>query len=201
MFRYRQFNGSYLFKNLHPVVRAFIFSEILFWSGWNFIIPIISVFVVSELPNATVQTAASAFTIYLIVRIITELFVSRRIKTVTNRGRIIVDCIGMIILSAAYFGMAFIHTVNALYLFYAIAGFSFGLSSPAKLALFSTNLEKNSESNSWGTYDALVLIGMAISTTIGGYVANNYGFGTLFLLASIVNLLGVLPYIFFIRSK
>ena len=200
MFRFRQFNGGALFNDLNPVVKAFIFSEIFFWSGWNFIIPIVAVFVISEIPGANVQTAASAFTLHIVTRIITELYVSRKIKATTNIRRIWVDCIGIAILSVGYFGIAFLRSQEALFLFYALAGFSFGLSSPAKLALFSSNLEKNSETTSWGTYDSFVLIGMAISTSVGGYVAGTFGFTALFLLASVVNLLGILPYVLFVMA-
>lgn len=187
--------------NLTPIVKAFIFSEVFFWSGWNFVIPIISVFVVERIPGASLQTAASAFTCYLLARVLVELYVGRRIVRATNGQRIVLDSFGIILLSLGYMIMAIRPSVEALFGFYLLAGIGFGVSSPSKLTLFSKNLARNQESVTWGLYDASTLIGMAIATSVGGFIANNYGFHTLFITAALINLIGIVPYGLFVHER
>ena len=49
-------------------------------------------------------------------------------------------------------------------------------------------------------YDVVILMGMAISTSVGGFIAGQFGFQSLLLIACAVNIIGVLPYLFFIRN-
>ena len=108
----------------------------------------------------------------------------------------------MFCMSSAYMGFAFSHTVFEMFLFYAMAGMGLGIATPAKSTLFATHLDKHKEATEWGVTDAIGFICMAISTMIGGMVANWFGFTTLFLVAAAVNLLGIVPYLKFMpRGK
>ena len=183
-----------MLKSLNPIVIAFIFSEAFFWSAWNFVTPILAVFVVNSLPNGNIRTAAFGFTLYLLVRVIAELFVSNYVKFPSDRKRMLADGTGMIILSLSYLLIAFYPSIITFYVFFTIAGISFGISSPAKYSMFSINLGRNQESRTWGTYDAITFTGMGIATALGGVIANQFGFSVLFVVASLVNLLGIVPY-------
>jgi MFS family permease len=184
---------------LNPAVRAFVISEALFWSGWNFVAPIFSIFVVKEIPGATVSQAAYAFTVYLICRMVMELVVSSRTGKLSNPQRAVIDVLGMAVVSIAYIAIALHATMSAVFVFYAIAGIGFGISSPVKYSLFSRSLEKETEAAVWGVYDVVTLMGMAVATSLGGIIADLFGFRLLFLLASAINILGTVPYLFFIR--
>ena len=71
-------------------------------------------------------------------------------------------------------------TVIPIFIFYGVIGLGLGISSPVKYSLFSTHLDKNKETSEWGIYDASVFMGMAMSATIGGFIAYRYGFSLLF---------------------
>ena len=195
----QRLHESTALAGLNPAVRAFVISEALFWSGWNFVAPIFSVFVIREIPHATVSQAAYAFTLYLSCRMLVELFISRKAGKLSNPQRAVVDIVGMVIVSMAYLAIAAKPTLNTVFVFYAVAGIGFGISSPVKYSLFSRSLEKETEASVWGLYDVVILLGMAVATTLGGLIADHFGFKQLFLLASVVNILGALPYLFFIR--
>lgn len=182
---------------MNPIVVAFIFSEAFFWSAWNLASPIIAVFVVSTLPNGTIQTAAFGFTLYLLVRVITGLIVSNYIQFPSDRKRMVTDATGMTLLSLCYLLIAFFPTLLSFYIFFTIAGISFGISSPAKYPMFSLNLSRQQASRTWSTYDAITFTGMGIAIAFGGIVAGKFGFKNLFILSSIVNLIGIFPYWFY----
>lgn len=184
---------------MNDAVKAFIASEVLLWSAWNFVIPIVSVFVVDNMAGGSIQLASFAFTTYLISRMIFELYASRRISGLSTAQRAIIDIAGMIVLSVAYLALAIQPTIAMLFVFYITVGFGFGISSPAKLSLFSSNLERQTEARVWGVYDVAILSGMALATAVGGLIAGQFGFKTLFLLSAVVNIIGVVPYLFFIR--
>ncbi len=183
-----------MFPKMNPIVIAFIFSEAFFWSAWNLVSPILAVFVVSTLPNGNVQSASFGFTLYLLVRVITGLFISNYVKFPSDRKRMLTDAIGMILLSSCYLLIAFVPNLLSFYIFFTIAGMSFGISSPAKYPMFSLNLTRQQASRTWSTYDAITFTGMGIAIALGGIIASKFGFKTLFILSSIVNLIGVVPY-------
>lgn len=186
---------------INPVVKAFIVSETFLWSAWNFVTPIFAIFVVSNIEGGNVQIAASAFSVYLIARVFSELLSGRYLLGKIERGKFILTIGGMLFLSLSYVGFAFSNTIFYLFFFYAMAGVGLGIASPAKNSLFSTHLDKNKEPSEWGIYDAITFTGMALATALGGFIAGQYGFSFLFLLASIVNLLGIFPYLLYIREK
>lgn len=183
-----------MWLKMNPIVVAFILSEAFFWSAWNFIAPIFAVFVVNSLPNGNIRVAAFGFTIYLFVRVITELFISSYVKFPSDRKRMITDSGGMVLLSISYLVIAFFPSLITFYMFFIIAGMSFAISSPAKFSMFSLNLGRAHASKTWGMYHAVTLTGMGIATALGGVIANQFGFKVLFLIASTVNILGIIPY-------
>ncbi len=71
---------------------------------------------------------------------------------------------------------------------------SFAISSPAKLSMFSLNMGRAQASRTWGMYHAIIYTGMGIATALGGVIADSFGFKTLFIIASIVNIIGIVPY-------
>lgn len=183
-----------MLRKMNPIVVAFIFSEAFFWSAWNFISPIISVFVVSTLPDGSIRTAAFGFTLYLLVRVISELVVSNYMVFLSDRKRMITDVCGMILLTMSYLIIAFLPNLITFYIFFIIAGMSFAISSPAKLSMFSLNMGRAQASRTWGMYHAIIYTGMGIATALGGVIADSFGFKTLFIIASIVNIIGIVPY-------
>lgn len=184
---------------INPIVKSFIISETFLWSAWNFVTPIFAIFVVSNIQGGDVQIAASAFSVYLIARVFSELLSGRYLLKKTDRDKFVITIIGILFISLSYVGFAFSRTILFLFIFYAIAGIGLGIASPAKNSLFSTHLDKNKEPSEWGIYDAVTFIGMALATALGGFIAGQYGFQFLFFLASIINLLGIFPYLLYIR--
>lgn len=185
---------------VNSVVKSFIVSETFLWSAWNFITPIFAIFAATQIPGGNVEIAASAFSTYLVVRVVFELISGNYLTKNNEIQKIKITIAGMILISISYLGFAFTGSILQLFLFYAITGIGMGISSPAKNSLFSTHLDKNREPAEWGIYDAVVFMGMALSAALGGFIANKYGFQSLFFLACMVNFIGILPYILYIRK-
>ena len=106
----------------NATVKAFIVSESLLWSAWNFITPIFAIFAVNEISGSNLSIAGSVVSIYLIVRVICELISGRYLMKSTEKIKFVVTIIGIILLSVNYLGFAFSSEMIHLFLFYGLAG-------------------------------------------------------------------------------
>lgn len=187
--------------HMNGVVKAFIISEIFLWSSWNAIIPIFAIFAATKIPGGNTEIAASSFSCYLVVRVIFELISGRYLARSKETQKFIISIIGIALMSLGYLGFALTDNIPSLFLSYGIIGMGLGISSPAKNSLFSTHLDKNKEVIEWSMYDGFIFMGMAMSATIGGFVANSYGFTFLFYLVAITNLISIIPYVLYAKKK
>lgn len=185
---------------VNPVVKAFIVSETFLWSSWNFVTPIFAIFAANTIPGGSVEIAASAFSAHLIVRVVFELVSGKILLGANDSKKFTMTIAGILLLSLSYLGLSQIQSILFLFIFYGIAGMGLGIASPAKNSLFSMHLDKNKEATEWGIYDATVFMGMALSAALGGFIASAYGFSILFIIATAVNLLGIIPYFLYLRS-
>lgn len=187
--------------HMNPVVKAFIISEIFLWSSWNAIIPIFAIFAANQIPGGNTEVAAASFSTYLIVRVIFELISGKYLSKSTDMQKFIISIAGIILMSLGYVGFALTKDVHSLFIYYGVIGMGLGIASPAKNSLFSSHLDKDREVTEWSMYDGFVFMGMAMSATIGGFVANRYGFTFLFYLVAITNLLSIIPYILYAKRR
>lgn len=184
---------------LNPIVKAYIVSESLLWSAWDFVTPIIAIFITKNILDGSIQTAATGYSMYLITRVLFELIAGKILQRTNDKKKVIMSIFGILCLSIAYFGFAYSKSLLAIFTFYAVLGIGLGIAAPAKNALFAIHLDKNKESTEWSLNDAVSFICMALATALGGFVAAEYGFQTLFLLAGVVNIFSVIPYILYIH--
>ncbi|MGA2967617.1 MAG: MFS transporter [Candidatus Levyibacteriota bacterium] len=184
---------------INKIVEAFIISETFLWSAWNFVTPIFAIFVVNHIKGGNIQIAASAYSVCLIARVVLEIISGKYLSRKADSNKLLLAISGMILMSLSYIGFAFSHSIPALFLFYILIGIGFGVASPAKYSLFTEHIDKDKTTTEWSLYDAITLIGIASATALGGFIATLYGFTFLFILASVVNLLGIVPYLFYRR--
>lgn len=185
---------------VNPIVKAFIISETFLWSSWNSVTPIFAIFAATKIPGGSVEIAAFAFSAHLIVRVIFELVSGKILLGANDSKKFTMTIAGILLLSLSYLGFSQSNSVLPLFIFYGVSGMGLGIASPAKNSLFSMHLDKNKEATEWGIYDATVFMGMALSAALGGFIASAYGFSILFIIAMIINLLGIIPYLLYLRS-
>ncbi len=180
------------------LVKAYTVAETLLWSAWNFITPIFGIYVTS-LVGGTVDVAATAYSIYLVSRVIFELVSGRYLVKKAIAYKFLLTILGMAIISLSYVGLAYSQLIIQIYIFYGMIGLGIGLATPAKNALFSSHLTPDNDTSQWSNLDASVFLSMALAAVVGGFIARVYGFETLFLVAAVVNLVGIIPYLIYIK--
>lgn len=191
-------NGNlHIADHINPFVKSFIISESFFWTSWSLFTPIFAIFATNKVSGGSIEVAASTFSSYFIARIISELLISKIVSKVAENKKISIIISGILLVSLSYLGFAFTNNVPFLYLFWILAGIGFGIATPPKLSLFSTHLDHNKETAEWSATDSINLTLMAFATMLGGFIANQYGFKPLFILASIINTFAVIPFIIY----
>ncbi len=180
--------------HINPIVKAFIISESLIWSAWNLITPIAAIFVVTNVSGGSIQSAAFGYSIYLVSRVIFELLIGRSLNGASDKKKFTYIAVGLFIITISYLGFAFTSVLLLLYIFYFLQGLGISIATPAKNSLFSIHLDKNKEAAEWSITDAAILLSDALAIMVGGFIAANFGFKPLFIIASAINLLGIIPY-------
>jgi len=180
---------------VNPIVKAFIISESLLWSGWNLVIPIAALFIADSVRGGNIQIAATGYSVYLTVRVIFELISGKYLARSSDRHKLFAASVGVVLTSISLFLFAFSSSVLGVFISYAISGLGFGIGAPSKNALFSIHLDKDSETTEWGVADGFTYICMALATALGGFIAEQFGFKLLFIVAGSVSLLGCIPYL------
>lgn len=180
--------------SINPVIKIIIISDIFFWSAWYTVLPILSIFFVQEIQGATIDTAAFGFSFYLLARVAASLIGSKFSANASDSRKIFMIIYAILILNIAYVLMAFTRSLGTVYAFYIIVGMGIGLASPVRSALFSTHLDKHKETFEWALSDSVVLVGIAICSIIGAVIIRDYGYTTLFLVATFFNFLSIFPY-------
>lgn len=186
--------------SVNPFVKSFIISETFLWSAWNFVMPIFAIFISNTISGGSIETAATSYSAYLIVRVVCELVSGQALSRKKSLSTYFILA-GMICISLAYLGFAFTSSILGVYIFYSLIGVGIGIASPARNTLFSTHLDKDKEPTEWGIHDASVFMGMALAAALGGFIANKYGFQLLFIISAIVNGLGMIPFLIYSEGK
>lgn len=184
---------------VNKIVRAFIMSETLLWSGWALVNPVFAIFVVDRVAGGNISTAAAAVTVYMIARIVFELWAGMRLSRSSNHTKFIYSIVGIVLVGLVYLGFGFATEIYHVFLLQVLSGLGFGISTPAKMSLFSDHLDKSRESVEWGWYDAAVFGGMALTAFLGGVIAANFGFRALFIVSSVTIFLGAIPFVLFVN--
>lgn len=187
--------------HINPVVQTLLITDVFLWSAWNLFTPVLAIFAADNIRGGSVQIAGSAISIYLIVRVLFELISGHFLNRSSESKKLTFSITGMLILSLSYFGLAYTGTVSFLFIWIGLAGVGLGLSTPARYSIFSQHLDKNKDAEEWGFRDAVIFIGMALSGALGGFIAGKYGFSILFIIAAIVNLIGVIPQALLVKAE
>ena len=188
-----------IYQDINPLIRVFITSDIFLWSAWNFVIPIFAVFVTENVPGGNLEIAATAYSAFLLTRVFFELASGKYMEKADKRTKLLFAVLGIVISSISYVGFAYTKSVFFIYFFYILNGIGLGISTPPKNTLFSSNLDRGKETSEWWMYDASTYISMAVSASVGGIIANQLSFQTLFLISAFLSLFSTLPYIHYLK--
>lgn len=123
---------------LNNTIRRFIFSDLILFSGWGLISPLMSVFIVQEINGSLIDVGISV-AIYWFIRSIIELPLANKLdKTRGEKDDFYVLMTGLFIVAIAAFAFAAIENVSQLYVIKTIEAIGFAMYYSSWSGIFSS---------------------------------------------------------------
>ncbi len=177
---------------VNSIIKHFLLADTIFLGGWGLIAPIFAVFVLDQVPNATIFTVGAASALYWIIKSVLQIPIS--IYLDKHEGER--DDFYTLILSLALAGfsaMAFllIKNITGLFIVQFIHAAAFALYTPSWSAMYARHLDKNHFSFDWSLDSTLLGVAHSITALLGGVMAVTIGFESVFILISILSFASV----------
>jgi DHA1 family quinolone resistance protein-like MFS transporter len=188
-------------KEINPIIKFLTLSDIMIISGWGLVSPIFAVFITNNIKNGNLEVVGIASTIYLLSKSLGQIPIAKlmdKIKGEKDDFRFLL--FGSLCWSIVPLFYMIISQAWQLYIIQFFYGLTSAFAYPAWYAIFTRHIDKNKEGIEWGIYNTLTDLGGAISASLGGLLAYQFGFKYLFIIVSIISLFGSL-FLLFIRKN
>jgi len=175
------------------VVRVLITSDFLINSGFSVFAPIFAVFVTKQIESGSVEVVGYAAAIAQVFKVGFQIPVARYLDK--NHGEyddFYSLILGSFTISVVPFLYFFATTAQHIYFIQALYGLGLALAVPPWFAIFTRHIDKMKENIEWSFESVAIGISAAISSSLGGFLAQRYGFELLFLLGGLLAFLGAL---------
>lgn len=179
--------------HINRVVEFLTISDIFMLSGWGLIAPILAIFITDQVPGGTIELVGLSTTVYFLTKSVVQIPVARFIDL--KKGEwddYWTMIIGSLLISLTAFIYIFVHTAGQVYLAQFIYGLGGALSYPSWLAIFTKHIDKKEEAFEWSVYYTATDIGAALTAGLGGFIAQDFGYKTLFFVVGVMSLVGTL---------
>lgn len=176
---------------INKVVGILIFSDFILFFGFGLFSPIFAVFINKQISGGDLKVIGLATTLYWIVRALTVIPLSRYMdKTDGERDEFNFMFTGSLILSIVPFFYIFASLPWHIYALQVIYGITHSMAVPAWRIIFTNHLDKGRTGFEWSVEDVGVGLAIAGSAYIGSFIADKFGFDTVFIVAGILGLIG-----------
>lgn len=183
--------------SVNRIVRFFILSDLILWSGWGFVDPLFSIFVVREIAGATLVSVGFLATIYWVGKGILQIPISLFLdKTDGERDDFYALVLGLLIIGISAFSFSLSREIWQVYLIQFVKAIGFALYIPAWSAILSRHLDKGHTAFEWALSSSTVSLGIGFAGMAGGSIAATAGFNSLFLFTGLMAILSAAVLLF-----
>ncbi|MGA2910688.1 MAG: MFS transporter [Candidatus Microgenomates bacterium] len=183
--------------NINRILTTLVVSDIFLFASFGLISPIFAVFVNQQILGGTLIVVGIGEAIYLATKSILQLPIGILIDNVSGEKIDFYLTISGNLLISISIGLYIFATIPVhIYLIQALMGIGGAISYPAWMGLFTRNMEEGRESFIWSVHSTFTELFSAVAAALGGYLAVTLGFHYLFLVVSILSLIGTLLLVF-----
>lgn len=181
------------FKEINPIIRFLIISDVLIVGSTGMLAPLFALFVEDFIIGGDAVVVSIAMGIYLIARSILQIPIAQMVDRKKGEKDDYFFMITFSVIAALLpLILLIINQAWQLFLLQFALGVATAITYPSYMAIFTRHIDKNKEGTEWGVYYTLTDLGSAILAIIGGYIAKNIGFYHLIITMSLLNLSGSL---------
>jgi len=178
---------------LNKVVRNFVLADLVLFGGWGLVSPIMAIFIIGEIPGATLVTVGSMAAVYWAVRSSIELPMATLVeKTDSEKDDLYVLILGLLLVSASAFWLNFVETIPQLFTFQAVHALGFAFYAASWSGIFSRHVDKKRVAISWAIDHTVLGIATGVTGLFGAYIAEMFGFRAIFIIAGIASLIAAI---------
>lgn len=182
---------------MHKILKILITSSIFYNFTAGMLGPIYALFV-QQIPGGNILIASTAIAVYTgIIGLLILLF--GRIEDRLDKKKVFI--IGRAINVVGISGYIFVSSPVDLFIVQGILGVAIAMMNPTFEALYSRGLRKGHEAFEWSVWEGSIHIVLAGAAIIGGLVASLFGFKMLFILMTMVALMGFVSSTFLVRKN
>ncbi len=183
---------------LNNIIKVLTFSDSLIVSAWGLVNPLFAVFVTKQIQDGGVELVGLSVAVYWLARASMQIPFAKLIDSV--KGEIddfIIMAIGTTLISLVPFAFMFVTRPGQVVFFQGLTGFASAMVSPGWLAIFTRHIDKHTEAEEWGVYNATVGFGIALAGALSGFLVEKFGFRTLYFIVGCLCTLGS-TFLFFV---
>lgn len=174
---------------MNKVLKILILSDILVLSGFGFMNPVFSIFLLEKISGGNLFTVGIASALYLVSHAILQIIFSYKFNPDDRRWMLLA---GTALFFLVPFGYIFSTNIWQVYGLQILYGLGAALAYPSWSSFFTANLEKGKRGFQYSLYSSGTAFGAAITAVIGGWLAENVGFWAVFVLTGVFALFGLL---------
>jgi len=150
--------------------------------------PLYAVFV--EEIGGDLLTAGLAYGLFAFSAGFLIFLVSKWEDRVKHQEKLIVA--GYALQTLGFLGYLFVQSPLHLFIVQVVFGISLSISIPAYDGVYTRHLDKRKLASGWGAWEGMFWMVAGVSGVAGGYIANTYGFRTLFIIMFALSLIALL---------
>lgn len=183
--------GNYFLKDINPVIRFLILSDVVLVGSAGLLGPIFALFVEDFIVGGNAAVAGVAAGVYLFSRSILQIPIAHLMDKIRGeKDDFWLLLIFSVLMSATPIFYLVINTPLQLYLVQFVFGIFSAVTYPAYMAIFTRHIDKDKEGTEWSIYFTLTDITSASLAIVGGYIASTSGFPVLIMSVVILSVLG-----------
>jgi len=172
----------------NAVVKRFVWADLVWLSGWGLLAPIFAVFVLQQIPGATVITVGTAAAIYWILKSLIQIPVAIAIdRTASERDDYLVLVVSLMLAGLTSFSYVLVHTIGQLYLVEVLHAVSFALYIPSWNGIFTRHLDPEHRALEFALDSGAVGIATGIAGLLGSIVMQAFGFQIIFITTAVLS--------------
>jgi DHA1 family multidrug resistance protein-like MFS transporter len=127
------------------------------------------------------------------------IFISGKYADVVKENELIV-VLGYVVMGIGFAILTIVNSVTVLFIAQIIIGIGEAIYTPAFDAIYSRHVTHEQSGRQWGLWEANRHFSLALGAFIGGYIANRFGFHTLFIFMAVLCFVSAM-YIFLLPRK
>ncbi len=191
-----------MFANINRVVWVMVVTDFFVNSAFGSFAPIFAIFIADQIRGGSAEVAGFAASVYWITKSVVQLPIARFLdRGKSERRHFYAIFFGFLFSAFTPFAYNFITEPWQLYAVQAFLGIAMAWAVPAWYSIFTHHVDKWRVSFEWSLESVFsVGVATAISTAVGGYVAERFGFDILFTAAGTLAVLSSFL-LLFMRDK